>query len=132
MNAEEETDQERRITFCLYKSWEKIAGSSGLPALKNLQRHEIAAFKSNLVLLDLRSGKDTATFHVIGNGLAEDLENDLVGRPLSEVPRRSMLSRVTDHYLEVLANRVPIAFETEFVNRDGEKGIISRYLIAFQ
>lgn len=62
MNAEEETDQERRITFCLYKSWEKIAGSSGLPALKNLQRHEIAAFKSNLVLLDLRSVKTPLLF----------------------------------------------------------------------
>lgn len=121
----------KTITFCLYKSWEKIAGSSGLPALKNLQRHEIAAFKSNLVLLDLRSSKDTATFHVIGNGLAEDLENDLVGRPLSEVPRRSMLSRVTDHYLEVLANRVPIALEAEFVNRDGEKALYRGILLPF-
>ena len=131
MSAEQETDQERRITFCLYESWEKIAGSSGLPALKRLQRQEIEAFKSNLVLLDLRNGKDNPIFQVIGNGLTEDLEVDLVGRPIAEVPRRSMLSRVTDHYLEVLANRVPIAFEAEFVNREGEKALYRGILLPF-
>ncbi|MDA9180014.1 hypothetical protein N9R64_02230 [Emcibacteraceae bacterium] len=131
MSAEQETDQERSITFCLYESWEKIAGSSGLPALKRLQRQEIEAFKSNLVLLDLRNGKDNPIFQVIGNGLTEDLEVDLVGRPIAEVPRRSMLSRVTDHYLEVLANRVPIAFEAEFVNREGEKALYRGILLPF-
>jgi len=131
MSAEQETDQERRITFCLYESWEKIAGSSGLPALKRLQRQEIEAFKSNLVLLDLRNGKDNPIFQVIVNGLTEDLEVDLVGRPIAEVPRRSMLSRVTDHYLEVLANRVPIAFEAEFVNREGEKALYRGILLPF-
>lgn len=131
MSSEQETDQERRITFCLYESWEKIAGSSGLPALKRLQRQEIEAFKSNLVLLDLRNGKDNPIFQVIGNGLTEDLEVDLVGRPIAEVPRRSMLSRVTDHYLEVLANRVPIAFEAEFVNREGEKALYRGILLPF-
>ncbi len=131
MSAEQETDQERRITFCLYESWEKIAGSSRLPALKRLQRQEIEAFKSNLVLLDLRNRKDNPIFQVIGNGLTEDLEVDLVGRPIAEVPRRSMLSRVTDHYLEVLANRVPIAFEAEFVNREGEKALYRGILLPF-
>jgi len=131
MSAEKETDQERRITFCLYESWEKIAGSSGLPALKRLQHQEIEAFKSNLVLLDLRNGKDNPIFQVIGNGLTEDLEVDLVGRPIAEVPRRSMLSRVTDYYLEVLANRVPIAFEAEFVNREGEKALHRGILLPF-
>ena len=131
MSAEQETDQERRITFCLYESWEKIAGSSGLPALKRLKSQEIEAFKSNLVLLDLRNGKDNPIFQVIGNGLTEDLEVDLVGRPIAEVPRRSMLSRLTDHYLEVLANSVPIAFEAEFVNREGEKALHRGILLPF-
>lgn len=131
MSAVEDINQERRITFCLYESWEKIAGSSGLPALKNLQRQEIETFKSNLVLLDLRNGQDDPTFQVIGQDLIEDIDVSLVGRPLSEVPRRSMLSRVTDHYLEVLANKVPIAFEAEFVNRDGEKALYRGILLPF-
>ena len=84
MSAVEDTNQERRITFCLYESWEKIAGSSGLPALKQLKREEIEAFKANLVLIDLRKGQDSPTFQVIGQNLNEDLEANLVGSPISD------------------------------------------------
>lgn len=131
MSAVEEIDQERRITFCLYEYWEKLAGGAGLPALKNMQKSEIELFKKNLVLLDLRAPNDLPTFQVIGQDLTEDLDEDLVGQPVSEVPRRTMLSRVTDHYQEVLANRVPIAFEAEFVNRDGEKALYRGILLPF-
>ena len=84
MSAVEDIDQERRITFCLYESWGKIAGPSSLPALKRLQRQEIETFKSNLVLLDLRKGQDAPTFQVIGPDLLEDIDISLVGRPLAE------------------------------------------------
>lgn len=131
MSAEEDLNQERRITFCLYEYWEKLAGESNLPALKNMNRDEIAPFKKNLVLIDLRNGHDQPTFQVIGQDLQEDLESDLTSMPVSHVPRRTMLSRVTDHYLEVLANRVPIAFEAEFVNRDSEKALYRGILLPF-
>ena len=131
MSAVEEMDQERRITFCLYEYWEKLAGGAGLPALKNMQKSEIELFKKNLVLLDLRNGNNQPSFQVIGQDLTEDLDVDLVGRSVTEVPRRTMLSRVTDHYQEVLANRVPIAFEAEFVNRDGEKALYRGILLPF-
>ena len=131
MSAEEELNQERRITFCLYEYWEKLAGNSGLPALKNMNRDEIAPFKKNLVLIDLRNGHSQPTFQVIGNNLQEDLENDLTSMPISDVPRRTMLSRITDHHLEVLANRVPIAFEAEFVNKIGENTLYRGILLPF-
>ncbi|MDG1857907.1 MAG: hypothetical protein P8I94_02315, partial [Emcibacteraceae bacterium] len=118
MNDVNESPQERRITFCLYESWEKISEASSIPPLKNLNRDELEPFKKNMVLLDLRENKEVPTFQVIGQSLEEDLEEQLIGRPISEVPRRSMLSRVTDHFLEVLSNRVPIAFEAEFINKD--------------
>ncbi|HRW29956.1 MAG TPA: PAS domain-containing protein, partial [Emcibacteraceae bacterium] len=131
MSAVEDLSQERRITFCLYEYWEKLAGESGLPALKNMNRNEIAPFKKNLVLLDLRNGQDNPTFQVIGQDLLEDLDDDLTNKPVSSVPRRTMLSRVTDHYMEVLANRVPIAFEAEFVNKEGEKALYRGILLPF-
>ena len=34
-------------------------------------------------------------------------------------PGRSLLSRLTDHYLQIIANRAPIGFEAEFVNDRG-------------
>ena len=40
-------------------------------------------------------------------------------RRISEVPTRSLLSRLTDHYLQIIANRAPIGFEAEFVSQRG-------------
>jgi hypothetical protein len=130
MSAVEDPNLERRITFCLYEYWETLAGGSGLPALKNLRRDDIEPFKNNLVLLDLRNS-NSPLFQVIGHDLQKDLDEDLTNKPIKEVPRRTMLSRVTDHYMEVLSNRVPIAFEAEFVNRDNEKALYRGILLPF-
>jgi hypothetical protein len=35
------------------------------------------------------------------------------------VPSRSLISRLTDHYLQIIANRAPIGFEAEFVSQRG-------------
>lgn len=126
-----EEQQERRITFRLYDSWEKIAGESGIPALKDLSRDDIEPFRKNLVLIDMREGQEKATFQVLGNDLVKDQDENLVGKSLSHVPRKTMLSRVTDHYLEVLSNRVPIAFEAEFINRDDDKALYRGILLPF-
>ena len=131
MSAVKDLEQERRITFCLYEHWEKLASDGNLPALKNMKRDQIAPFKNNLTLLDLRENVDEPTFQVIGADLLEDLEEDLTHKPVSEVPRRTMLSRIIDHYKEVLANRVPIAFEAEFVNNDGENALYRGILLPF-
>ncbi|MGT2514474.1 hypothetical protein ACVOMT_09770 [Sphingomonas panni] len=38
---------------------------------------------------------------------------------MSQVPPRSLLSRLTDHYMQIIANRAPIGFEAEFVGHRG-------------
>ena len=43
---------------------------------------------------------------------------------ISEVPSRSLLSRLTDHYLQIIANCAPIGFEAEFVS---DKGLNTMY-----
>jgi hypothetical protein len=35
------------------------------------------------------------------------------------VPSRSLLSRLTDHYLQIIANRAPIGSKAEFVSQRG-------------
>ena len=35
------------------------------------------------------------------------------------MPGRSLLSRLTDHYMQIIANRAPVGFEAEFVNQRG-------------
>ena len=84
-----------------------------------------------MVLLDLRSESTSPILHIIGQNLLSDLDHDITGLALNEVPRRTMLSRITDHYLEVIANSVPIAFEAEFVNIHHEKALYRGILLPF-
>src|SRR3954466_3458615 len=49
-------------------------------------------------------------------------------RTIGDVPSRSLLSRLTDHYLQIIANRAPIGFEAEFVNQR-EKNICYRGIL---
>ncbi len=131
MSAAEAADQERRITYSLYENWEAIAGKTGIPMLKGMRQEDIAPFKDNLVLLDLRNESSPPKFQVIGKKLKLDLDIELTNKPINKVPRRTMLSRVSDHYLEVIANRAPIAFEAEFVNTDQEKALYRGILLPF-
>ena len=56
----------------------------------------------------------------IGTAIREECGLDEDVRTIAEVPSRSLLSRLTDHYLQIIANRAPIGFEAEFVNQRGE------------
>ncbi|MEO7691317.1 MAG: hypothetical protein ABIS51_18680, partial [Sphingomonas sp.] len=47
------------------------------------------------------------------------------------VPSRSLLSRLTDHYLQIIANRAPIGFEAEFLSTRGHNTLYRGILMPF-
>ena len=131
MNPAEFEGREQRITFQLYNYWFGLAGDCSIPPLKALSPGDIAAYKNNMVLLDLRDPDDEPTLQVIGQLLNDDLKQDLTLKGISEIPRRSLLSRITDHYMEVLANKAPISFDAEFKNKAREKILYRGILLPF-
>ncbi|HET8612565.1 MAG TPA: hypothetical protein VFL92_07350, partial [Sphingomonas sp.] len=50
---------------------------------------------------------------------------------IADVPARSLLSRLTDHYLQIIANRAPIGFEAEFVSQRGHNTLYRGILMPF-
>ena len=52
-----------------------------------------------------------------------DLDGDV--QYLDEVPGRSLLSRMTDHYMQIIANQAPIGFEAEYVNDADRRSCIA-------
>ena len=50
---------------------------------------------------------------------------------IADVPSRSLLSRLTDHYLQIIANRAPIGFEAEFVGTRGRSTLYRGILMPF-
>ncbi len=131
MNPVEFSGKEKRITFQLYNYWFGLAGDGGIPPLKLLSPEDIAPYKNNMVLIDLRDPDNEPTLQVIGQLLQQDMDRDLTLAGISEIPRRSLLSRITDHYMEVLANKSPISFDAEFTNKAREKILYRGILLPF-
>ena len=72
------------------------------------------------MLLDFTCGRDNPAMPYIGAAIRDECGLDDDMRAIADVPSRSLLSRLTDHYMQIIANRAPVGFEAEFVNQRGE------------
>ena len=112
---------ERRMQVRAYNHWASLLGTANFPDIADLQPEALDDFGPHGVLLDFRGkrGVDNPTIRFLGAALAGECGGEAQFKRLSDVPGGSLLSRITDHYLQILANQAPIGFEAEFVNRNG-------------
>jgi hypothetical protein len=114
-----------------YNFWAQMLGERSFPPIENLDVGNLSDFGSNAVLLDFTAGITDPTVSFVGEALREECElPDELGH-ISDVPGRSLLSRLTDHYLQIIANRAPIGFEAEFVNERGVNILYRGILLPF-
>ena len=111
---------ERRMHVRAYNYWVSLLEGRDFPSIEELEPNDVLDFASNSVLLDFTCGRDNPAVPYIGGAIREECGIDEATRPISEVPSRSLLSRLTDHYLQIIANRAPIGFEAEFLNQRSE------------
>ncbi len=108
---------ERRMQVRAYNLWASQLGDRNLPSIEDLEPEELTDFGPYSVLLDFTSGIENPGIHYLGRQLARECGADSEIEDLSDVPSRSLLSRITDHYMQIIANQAPIGFEAEFVNQ---------------
>ena len=122
---------ERRMQVRAYNHWAGLLGDRKYPAIEDLEPETLPDFGPHSVLLDFGSGIEDPAIQFLGEKLAAECDGDGEIERLSDVPSRSLLSRITDHYMQILANQAPIGFEAEFVNRLGHtvlyRGILLPY-----
>lgn len=110
---------ERRMQVRAYNHWASLLGDRMFPNIVDLNPADLPDFGPYSVLLDFTGGIENPFVRFLG----AQLERECYGAPpitrLSDVPPRSLLSRITDHYMQILANQAPIGFEAEFVNHAG-------------
>src|SRR5947209_11593809 len=111
---------ERRMHVRAYNHWVSLLDGRDFPSIEDLEPAKVADFAGNSVLLDFTCGRDNPAIPYIGAGIRDECGLTDDARAISEVPARSLLSRLTDHYLQIIANRAPIGFEAEFVNQREE------------
>ncbi|WP_420910641.1 hypothetical protein [Qipengyuania spongiae] len=122
---------ERRMQVRAYNHWASLLGNRNFPAISGLDLERLDDFAPSSVLLDFTDGVEDPRVCFLGAELAA--ECDAGGRivRLSDVPSRSLLSRITDHYMQILANQAPIGFEAEFLNQRDQtvlyRGILLPY-----
>lgn len=122
---------ERRMQVRAYNYWASLLGKRRFPAPERLLAGEMPEFSGNAVLLHFEDGLDDPSVLALGEALAAECGGDGAIRRLSHVPGRSVLSRITDHYLQIIANEAPIGFEAEFVNLRGATVLYRGILLPF-
>ena len=122
---------ERRMHVRAYNFWAGLLGDRQFPSVEDLNPEQDEDFGPNSVLLDFTDGVEDPAIQFLGEALRKecDIGDDI--QTIDDVPARSLLSRITDHYLQIIANQAPIGFEAEFVNQRGVTILYRGILLPF-
>ncbi len=112
-------NDERRMQVRAYNFWTSQLAEGNYPNVEELDPEGVEDFRDFSVLLDFTSGIENPSIQFLGEALRIECGVQADIGYLDEVPPRSLLSRITDHYMQIIANRAPIGFEAEFVNDRG-------------
>lgn len=122
---------ERRMQVRAYNHWASLLDGRNFPSIEDLDAAGLPDFGPFSVLLDFTGGIENPSIQFLGDKLAEECGTDSEIETLADVPARSLLSRITDHYMQILANQAPIGFEAEFVNQREQTILYRGILLPF-
>ena len=122
---------ERRMQVRAYNHWASLLDNRNFPSIEELDPAALPDFGPYSVLLDFTGGIENPAIQFLGEKLAKECGTDGEIHSLADVPARSLLSRITDHYMQILANQAPIGFEAEFVNQREQTILYRGILLPF-
>ena len=111
---------ERRMHVRAYNYWVSLLDGRDYPSIEDLEPADLVDFAPHSVLLDFTSGRDNPATPYVGAAIREECDLPEEVNSIDDVPSRSLLSRLTDHYMQIIANRAPVGFEAEFENQRDE------------
>ncbi len=110
---------ERRMHVRAYNHWASLLEGRAYPSVEDIRPDGNDDFGPHAVLLDFTGGVQAPAIAWLGPKLRAECGLPGEVDDIAAVPSRSLLSRLTDHYLQIIANRAPIGFEAEFTNVRG-------------
>lgn len=122
---------ERRMQVRAYNHWASLLDNRNFPSIEDLEPETLPDFGPYSVLLDFTQGIEDPSIRYLGDKLAAECGGSGEIETLEDVPSRSLLSRITDHYMQILANQAPIGFEAEFVNQREQTVLYRGILLPF-
>ena len=122
---------ERRMHVRAYNYWVSLLDGRSYPSVEDIELDNAADFGPHSVLLDFTHAGEEPAITWLGEKLRTECGLSDTVASVSEVPPRSLLSRLTDHHLQIIANRAPIGFEAEFQNSRGNNTMYRGILLPF-
>jgi hypothetical protein len=122
---------ERRMHVRAYDYWASLLNGRPCPSIQDLDPASISDFGPHSVLLDFSRSLDNPTVTYLGRALREECDMLYGIRTVADVPARSLVSRLTDPCMQIIANRAPIGFEAEFTNHRGLPTLYRGILMPF-
>lgn len=110
---------ERRMQVRAYNYWVSLLNGRAYPSVADLDPSSLDDFGPHSILLDFTADREQPAIRFIGRALRAECGLERHDITLSEVPTRSLISRLTDHFFQIIANRAPVGFEAEFVSQRG-------------
>ncbi len=111
---------ERRMHVRAYNYWVSLLDGRDYPSIEDLEPADLVDFAPHSILLDFTAGRENPATPYIGAAVRQECDLADEVATIADVPSRSLLSRLTDHYMEIIANRAPVGFEAEFENQRSE------------
>ena len=122
---------ERRMHVRAYNYWVSMLDGRSYPSVEDIELDNTTDFGPHSVLLDFTHAGENPAIAWLGEKLRTECDLPETVANVSEVPTRSLLSRLTDHHLQIIANRAPIGFEAEFQNSRGNNTMYRGILLPF-
>jgi hypothetical protein len=122
---------ERRASLRLLKHWEDARGAASVPKLADFDLSILEDLGDSCFLLMVGAEDPQPGFRYFGRALAAQVERDLTGRGIADVPGSTLLSRVLGHYVEALQRRMPVGVHGRFETANGNTLLYRGILLPF-
>ena len=107
---------ERRMVHRLLECWRNAREDHELPPLDDVFKQDLGDMVPNIYVLKVSSGPGEPVFERVGEALAGELPDDLVGKPASAAPEGTLINETLGYYARIVAKKVPITIGGGFIN----------------
>lgn len=123
--------EERRMQMRAHAYWSSLCRRDAYPPVAALAMADLDDFADHAVLLDFSGGIENPVVAFLGKDLAAECGDAMAIRRLADIPGTSLLSRIADHYVQILAYQAPVGFEAEFVSPGNATTVYRGMLLPF-
>ena len=92
----------------LLSHWTKLSMRNGdLPSRADIRLQDIGRYASQIIIVDIKSDPLDFEYRLIGNDVAEELDNDYTGKRFSQLPGKGPGTKIWDHLLQTCSEKRP-------------------------